>query len=36
MVKLVLFLSLCAIGFIALVAVIQFLIDLIREYYGQD
>jgi len=33
MVKLVLFLGLCAIGFVALVAAIQFLIDLIRDYY---
>ena len=36
MIRLVLFLCLCAIGFVALVAAVQFLIDLIREYYGKD
>ena len=36
MVKLLLFLGLYTIGFIALVAAVQFIIDLIREYYGED
>lgn len=36
MLQLVLFLGLCAIGFVALVAVVQFLIDLIRDYYGEN
>lgn len=36
MIRLLLFLGLCAIGFIALVAAVQFLIDLIRDYYGED
>lgn len=35
MITLLLSLGLCAIGFIVLVATVQFIIDLIKDYYDE-